>query len=61
MSAQTSKKALVEIAVGTHTWLPTPESEATQDAVVDIMLKYGITNLDTARAYVCRSFPPNTI
>ncbi|KAH8589432.1 NADP-dependent oxidoreductase domain-containing protein [Bisporella sp. PMI_857] len=51
MSAYSSKQTLVALAAGTHTWVPTPESEATQDEVIAIMRKHGITNLDTARSY----------
>ncbi|KXG46841.1 uncharacterized protein PGRI_035870 [Penicillium griseofulvum] len=46
-----SFKTLVALAGGTHTWVPTPKSEATQDEVVAIMQEHGITNLDTARSY----------
>jgi hypothetical protein len=52
MSTPSSKQTLVELAVGTHTWIPTPESEATQDEVAAIMRKLGIVSLDTARSYV---------
>lgn len=52
MSAPFSKQTLVALAAGTHTWAPTPESEATQDEVVTILQKHGITSLDTARSYV---------
>ena len=54
MSAPTSsKQKLVALAAGTHTWAPNPASEATQDEVVAILRKHGITSLDTARSYVC--------
>lgn len=52
MAAPVSKQTLVALAAGTHTWVPTPESEATQDEIVAILRKHGITNLDTARSYV---------
>ncbi|KAH8684376.1 NADP-dependent oxidoreductase domain-containing protein [Tricladium varicosporioides] len=51
MSTLLSQKTLVALAVGTHTWAPTPESEGTQDEVVAILRKHGITILDTARSY----------
>lgn len=51
MSAPSSNQTLVALAAGTHTWVPTPESEATQDEVATILEKHGITSLDTARSY----------
>ena len=50
MAHLTSSK--VTLAVGTHTWEPTPESEAFQDKILQIIRAHGITKLDTARAYV---------
>jgi hypothetical protein len=42
----------VALAAGTHTWEPTPESEAFQDEILQIIRAHGITKLDTARSYV---------
>ena len=48
-----SKKSIpVALAAGTHTWFPTPESEAFQEDVVAIMREHAITRLDTSRSYV---------
>ena len=52
MSTASSKQTLVALSVGTHTWVPTPESDAIQDEVLSIMRKHGVTRLDTARSYV---------
>ena len=56
-----SKQNLVALSAGTHTWVPTPESEAVQDEVISVMRKHGITRLDTARAYVRFSFLWETV
>ncbi|RFU25802.1 hypothetical protein B7463_g10536, partial [Scytalidium lignicola] len=39
------------LAIGTHTWTPTPESEKEIDEMVLLMRKHNITRLDTARSY----------
>ncbi|KAH7420244.1 NADP-dependent oxidoreductase domain-containing protein [Cadophora sp. MPI-SDFR-AT-0126] len=41
----------VALAVGTHNWETTPESEAFQNGVLDAMKLHNVTHLDTARAY----------
>jgi hypothetical protein len=58
MAASTTKQfngqeVSVFLAVGTHTWEPTPESGSFQDEVFAIMRAHGITRLDTSRSYVC--------
>jgi hypothetical protein len=50
MANSTSPK--VALAAGTHIWEPTPESEAFQDEILQIIRAHGITKLDTARSYV---------
>ena len=51
--ALSEKSILVALAAGTHSWLPTPENEAFQEGILEIMGKHGIKRLDTARLYVC--------
>lgn len=51
--ASSEKSILVALAAGTHSWLPTPENEAFQEGILEIMGKHGIKRLDTARLYVC--------
>lgn len=51
--ALSEKSILVALAAGTHSWLPTPENEAFQEGILEIMGKHGINRLDTARLYVC--------
>lgn len=46
------KNVPVALAAGTHTWFPTPESEAVTNQILDVLRKYKIVNLDTARSYV---------
>jgi hypothetical protein len=39
----------VALTLGTHTWNPEDEKV---DKIVELMRKYGVKNMDTARAYV---------
>ena len=50
-----SSSTPVALAAGTHIWEPTPENIAFQDELLTIIRKHGVTRLDTARAYVCRT------
>lgn len=44
-----SNPAYVALTMGTHTWNPEDEKV---DKIVELMRKYGIKNMDTARTYV---------
>jgi hypothetical protein len=61
MPITSSKQNLVALSAGTHTWVPTPESEAVQDEVISVMRKHSIARLDTARAYVRFPFLSETV
>jgi aryl-alcohol dehydrogenase-like predicted oxidoreductase len=50
--ASSQKNISVALSTGTHSWRPTPETEAFQDDLVAILRERGITRLDTARSYV---------
>jgi hypothetical protein len=53
ISPKSSKKTIpVALVAGTHTWSPTPKSEAFQDDLLANMREHGINKLDTARSYV---------
>lgn len=41
----------VPLVIGTHTWAPHNEEEVGK--ILDVMRKHQLTNLDTARLYVC--------
>lgn len=60
-----SSRSPVALAAGTHIWEPTPENIVFQDELLATIRKHGITRLDTARAYVCRtlssSFPLSSV
>ncbi|KAL9941227.1 hypothetical protein D7B24_004549 [Verticillium nonalfalfae] len=46
-----SKNTPVALAIGTHTWVPTPEDEVRQDEILAVLRKHHINVLDTARSY----------
>ncbi|PVH80466.1 Aldo/keto reductase [Cadophora sp. DSE1049] len=50
-SLKSSSTSLVGLAVGTHNWETTPESEVFQDGILAAMRQNNVAHLDTARAY----------